>query len=83
MKLLFVNGGDNSASFIEDEVGVKNAVKLAENKGGSCIIEDNENYAKVTIIEFGEVDIKFIKFINDNFIDYDFSKDSNFFIVEE
>lgn len=82
MKVLHVCGEEYSAMFISDKFGLEEAYKLAEQQGGSCIIEDDENYAEVKVLEFGDVDPDFIDFITDNFIDYDNSKNEDFFIIE-
>lgn len=83
MKLLHVYGEECSAMFISDDFGIDKAYELAKQKGGQCVIQDDYNYAKVKILEFGEVDPKFIDFIADNFIDYDNSKNKDFFIIED
>lgn len=84
MKILHVYGDEYSAMFVTDEFGLEEAYRLAEENGGACVIqEDDYNFAKVKILEFGKVDPKFVDFIKDNFIDYDNSKNEDFFIMED
>lgn len=83
MKLLYVTGSDYSAMHISDEFGIEKAIKLAEENGGSYIVDNDEIYAELKILEFGEVDSNFISFIEDKFIDYDVSKGTDFFIIKD
>ena len=82
MKVLFVTGGDGAAMFVEDELGIEKAVQLAEDNGGKYVYDDYVDYAELEILTFGEVDKEFVKFINWNLIDYDQSKDTNYFIID-
>lgn len=41
----------------------------------------NDEKIYINLHEFGEVDSRFIELIVDDFIDYDFSKYKNFFVV--
>jgi hypothetical protein len=77
MKILFVSGDDDFAAVtFENEVGLKKAKELlAEGKP----IEGEGFIAKV--LEFGEVDQKFIDFISDEIQDYDDSKHKNFYVL--
>ena len=82
MKILYITGdGDFTAMIVEQEYGIDKAVELCESNNGSYILETDDLYAELKIYEFGEVDTKFIDFIVDNFIDYDSSKNSNFYII--
>jgi hypothetical protein len=83
MNVLIVTGGDFSAMHVDDRIGVKEAYKLAKENGGNYVIDDDYVYAELSIREFGEVDPEFISFICDNFIDYDQSKDTDFFIIDD
>lgn len=82
MKVLHVYGEEYSAMFISDKFGIERAYKLAEQNDGFCVLEDENGYARVEILEFGDVDPTFIDFITDNFIDYDNSKNEDLFIIE-
>ena len=78
MKLLYVHGdGDYNAMMFEQNLGVEKAKEMI--KEGKKI-EDDEFI--VDVLEFGDVDKKFIEFIIDHFLDYDSSKCSNFYIIE-
>lgn len=84
LTILHVTGsGDYTAAKIEDDFGVENAYQIAKENGGKAEIElDNEyDIAYVTILKFGAVDYEFIGFVQ-NFIDYDYSKHENFFVIE-
>ena len=82
MRVLYITGdGDFTAMIVEEEYGIDKAVELCESNNGSYIIDTEDLYAELKIIEFGEVDPKFVDFIQDKFIDYDYSKYSNFYII--
>lgn len=83
MKLLYITGDEYSAMYVEKEIGINKAHELAAGNGGSYTYESETTYAEIYIKEFGDVDPKFVDFIQDNFIDYDQSKDTDFFIIEE
>ena len=84
VRVLFISGdGDFAAMSVEQDYGIDKAIQLCEENGGSYTIDDDEKrvYADLKIIEFGEVDPKFIDFIEDKFIDYDFAKNTNFYVI--
>ena len=56
------------------EAGVTKKVILHEE-------EFNDEKIHINLYEFGEVDSRFIELIEANFIDYDFAKHKNFFVV--
>lgn len=82
MKILHVYGDEHSAMYVDDVFGLEKAYKLAKENGGKCIIDEDDGYAEVKVLEFGNVDEKFVSFINNNFIDYDRAKDEDFFVME-
>jgi hypothetical protein len=82
MKILFVTGDEYSAMQINDEIGIAKAYEMTKENGGKLTIDDDETYAELSIIEFGEVDPKFVEFINDKMIDYDSSKHTDFFVID-
>ena len=45
--------------------------------------KDDMDILEGEALEFEDVDPNFIDFIKDKFIDYDLSKDTNFYVVEE
>lgn len=83
MKILFASGEEYSAMFIRDEFGIERAFNWAKNNGGSCVIEDEHNYAEIKILEFGDVDEKFLDFLRKEVVGYDQSKHKDFFIIED
>jgi hypothetical protein len=57
-----------------------------QDKGGHLHLNDNDgNQAEIEyeLYEFGAVDPKFISFVEEDIMDYDNSKHSNFYIVAE
>lgn len=86
MKVLYVSGGDDYMALTFEQDHVKDGDyktwfdKTVEN-GGNMWIEDD--YIELTAHEFGEVDKKFIDFVRHEIQDYDDSKHSNFYVVEE
>jgi hypothetical protein len=88
MKILHVWGdGDYGAMYVEDEYGVQRAYNEAKDIDGCLAIysPDDDRYpeAYVEVLEFGEVDPKFVSFIEENFMDYDRSKGENYFVIHE
>lgn len=75
-KLIYVQGDDFSAAFFEDWVE-SNKLSFEE----ACelgTIEDDEGYAEVSVLSFGEICPKFIQFVYDS-QDYEHSKNENFY----
>lgn len=84
MKILRIYGEENSALLVVEDMGITEAAKLAEDNGGSFIIDkEDEYYAKLEIIEFGEVDPKFINFIVSNYMYEVGMNDDNFYILDK
>lgn len=84
LTIIHVHGSEDYVAMrIEDEFGVEEAYQLAKDGGGRAKIELDDEYdiAYVEVLEFGEVDPKFIDFVQ-SFIDYDHSKHENFFVVD-
>lgn len=83
MKVLYVTGSDYSSLMFENDkyLSIEKAVKRCEENNGSFSIYNDEYSADFKLYEFGEVDPKFIDFIEDKFIDYDHSKNSNYYII--
>lgn len=82
MRVLYVFGDDYAAlQFEESEATVKGMWEkaYAENNQRFC----NDAGTGFDAYEFGEVDQKFIDFIQDHVMDYDDSKHANFYILEE
>jgi len=89
MKVLYVSGDRDFAALDFENKGYDKPQKLQElwdeanrhenKKVAIGIEEDYYIYGKA--YEFGEVDPKFIDFMQDKFMDYDESKSSNYYIV--
>ena len=91
MKILYVYGDDDYAAltFVDNfhfdtDEQLKRLYSEAINNGGEVVVDEGEGiYCQA--LEFGDVDPKFIDWIKSgsDFIDYDTSKNKDFFIVEE
>lgn len=82
MEIVYVNGEcDFSAMDMEDSGELETLVKEMVSKG--ITITESEDGSEVRIIEVGEVDQRFIDFVIDNIADYDLSKQSKFYLLEE
>lgn len=80
MRILYVYGDDDyAATTFEGDYKFNDIVKKAEENDNEIEFEEGM-YAK--ILEFGEVDEKFIEFMK-KIQDYDDSKHHNFYIIEE
>lgn len=88
-KVLLVSGlSDYGVLNFEDyneknDMTLQNWVERLETKENKkeYIEEDNLKFS-VELFVFGEVDEKFIEFIRDEIIDYDDSKNTDFFVVD-
>lgn len=59
-------------------------VKRLESKESKTEYIDTNDYDfSVELYTFGEIDKKFVEFIRDEIVDYDMSKHTDFFVVEE
>lgn len=93
-KILFLNGEVDSyfAYDIRKAYTIEELVELAEDAQSQntvCKFYDDEHgggevIGYVHVLEFGEVDPKFLKFLNQNelTIDYDMSKHRDFIVLE-
>ena len=80
---LYVTGGDYSALNFSQDFKEQEFYERMVALGVDHTIVDNEDYYfEVYIKEFGPVDDKFIKFIKNTIMDYDHSKDSDFFEIK-
>ncbi len=86
MKILFINGETDSytAMTIEKDIGIENFIKEVESHGGKFEFEDEDReiFGEAEIIEYSNVDPDFVRFINNNFIDYDEAKHRNFYVLD-
>jgi hypothetical protein len=88
MKIIFVYGEeDYDAMLFENnfKADLKTWKQIKENS--VVIFFDSKEKEKIIInckaLEFGEVDEKFIDFVQGELIDYDEAKTTNFYIVKE
>lgn len=79
---LHVSGDDHSAMVFSREYNTQDFYEQMVKDGVTeKVVDEDDFYAEIEIKEFRSVDEEFIEFIRDNFIDYDYSKDSDFFEV--
>jgi hypothetical protein len=81
--ILYVGGDERSAfEFAQryDPVVVYKEM-LDQGVAHKVFEKEYEYYIEVDVREFEEVDINFINFMFDQFVDYDLSKDKNIFVV--
>lgn len=84
MKILYVTSGDDYAALrFQDLYGGRTITDIIENIDDiSAAVEEDEGI-ELTVIDVGEVDERFVRFIRDNIQDYDDSKHSNFYLETE
>lgn len=88
MKIIYVNGQcDFSAIDMEESGELKSLTKalVVANVLTNGVVNEIESSDKsiVKLLEFGEVDKEFIKFVRDEIVDYDLAKQSDFYLLEE
>jgi hypothetical protein len=84
MRVLFINGSDyyHFLMFEQSSYSVQDIVTLCENSETKKIsIDDEETFFDAELLEFGEVDAKFIEWIKSK-QDYDDAKHSNWVVVD-
>lgn len=88
MKIIYVYGGDDyGAMFFEQQYGtddesLNRAIKNIEANNGKLTVYGEEINYVAEVLEFGEIDPKFVDFIKNNIQDYDDSKHTNFYLVK-
>lgn len=76
-RVLFVSGDDYAATQVEDDIGIKEAVRMVE--AGETFPDGIE----VEIKKFkGKIDPDFVQFMFDEMIDYDFAKTNCFYVLD-
>lgn len=75
-KLIYVHGDDYASLFFED--WVRNNKLTFEEACKLDFIQDDEGYAEISILTFGEICPKFLEFVY-NTQDYEHSKNENFY----
>jgi hypothetical protein len=81
MKILHVNGdADYGALTFEQDYGLEKAREDVKN-GNVPKDESGDEAWEAKVLEFGEVDSKFIDFIKGEIMDYDMSKHENFYVL--
>jgi len=79
MKVLFITGDDYAAKDFEFRASGVSVKEIIEDP----LSYDSDSIYDMDIIEFGEVDPKFVDFIRDRIQDYDLSKSTNFYFENE
>jgi len=87
MKIIYVYGSDYSATAFNNYIE-RVGMTLSEawdkaKEEGTWAHETEEVYFEAQAMEYGEVDPAFIDFLRQEMIDYDSSKSTDFFVVEE
>lgn len=87
MRVLFIDGEDELDAMLFERrfTDLDDVAVMVAEKGGTAYVEDAGGEWAVTlrILEFVDVDPKFIEFINEEFIDYDATKGRNFHVLED
>ena len=86
MKIIYVNGQcDFSAIDMEESGELKSLTKVlvTANVLSNGVVNEIESSDESTVklLEFGEVDKEFIKFVRDEIVDYDLAKQSDFYLL--
>lgn len=84
-KLIYVSGdGDYAAMFFDrSDITPEEAYKAAHQNAGEYQYEIDGENVYVNSYEFGDVDPKFIAFIENKIVDYDQAKAADFYVVKE
>ena len=83
MKVLWISGEDYAATDFEaNHIAAEVAAQL-EVGGGSKIFEGKDFYFHAELLEFEDVDPKFVEFVHHTVQDYDTKKGSNFYVTVE
>jgi hypothetical protein len=81
MKLLYVTSGDDYAALRFQELyGGRTVADILENIDDITVTMEEHEDIELEVIEVGDVDERFIKFIRDEIQDYDDSKHKNFYL---
>lgn len=83
MKFIFITNEDEDYAAMEfgDEFSSDQYPKLWDELDKKGFIQGKDRTYEGQALEFGEVDREFIQFICNEFIDYDVSKQTDFFVV--
>lgn len=83
---LYVSGDDFSAMNFRQEYSQKERQEIYNNmvsEGKTLkVIDRDELYAEIRIVEFNKIDDNFLAFVFVNFVDYDVAKSKDIFEVE-
>lgn len=82
MKILWITGDDFSASAFEEHHTVEEIASQLTVGAGTRSFEKEEYYFEAKLLEFGDVDPKFIEFVHEKVQDHDQKKDCNFYVVD-
>lgn len=85
-RILYLNGDSDSyfALDVKKRFTNKDLLELAIQSGGIHYFnyDEDELDGSIELKEFKDIDSDFIKFIEDNFIDYDHSKHVDFIVLD-
>ena len=86
--IIYISGqSDFSAIDMEESGELKSLTKalVTANILTNGLVNEIESYdgSIVKLLEFGEIDKEFIKFVRDEIVDYDLAKQSDFYLLEE
>lgn len=84
MKVLFIYGDDYSSTHVQGNLGIDKAVELTLNNDGyyNYVDEDEGINADLEIREFGECDMDFVNFVQNELRDDNQKETKNFFIID-
>ena len=88
MKMIYVSGNDDFAALdFEKHFNGKTVKEIIDsefsNHTSSIEFETDEGNFEIELYNFGEVDPEFINFVNNQILDYDQSKHTNFYFEDE
>lgn len=82
MKIVYVSGYNDFSALDMEESGELTSLVLKMLDEDITEIE-SEDQSRIEIIEVGEVDDRFIRFVRNNVCDYDLSKMSEFYLLDD
>lgn len=81
MKILWITGDDYSALIFEEQCTIQETAEQLK-VGESKEFEGADYIFSAKLLEFKDVDPKFIEFVQNEVMDYDGKKHANFYVVE-
>lgn len=81
MRVIFVEGDDYAAEHFKSHFSGSTVEDIIET--GETVVETDEYYFEITVLEVGEVSEEFINFVRNKLIDHDNGKHENFWLDSE